>query len=95
MAIKNVVVSLEVEYLEAAAKERGVSRTKLVRAVMQKVIRDQLLDLSRTRIWSRRLERDIGDLAVRQLANSAKTAHSVAKPRVGPIRRSRRLKRLE
>ena len=43
MAIKNVVVSLEVEYLEAAAKERGVSRTKLVRAVMQKVIRDQLV----------------------------------------------------
>ena len=43
MAIKNVVIPLEVEYLQAAAKERGVSRTKLVRAVMQKVIRDRLV----------------------------------------------------
>jgi len=43
MAIKNVVIPLEVEYLEAAAKERGVSRTKLVRVVMQKVIREELV----------------------------------------------------
>jgi hypothetical protein len=43
MAIKNVVIPLEVEYLEAAAKERGVSRTRLVRAVMQKVIREELV----------------------------------------------------
>jgi hypothetical protein len=43
MAIKNVVIPLEVEYLQAVAKERGVSRTKLVRAVMQKVVRDQLV----------------------------------------------------
>jgi len=43
MAIKNVVIPLEVEYLEAAAKERGISRTKLVRAVMQKVIREELV----------------------------------------------------
>ena len=43
MAIKNVVIPLEVEYLQAAAKERGVSRTKLVRAVMQKVIREELV----------------------------------------------------
>ena len=43
MTNKNVVVPLEVEYLQAAAKERGVSRTKLVRAVMQKVITDRLV----------------------------------------------------
>ena len=43
MAIKNVVIPLEVEYLQAAAKERGVSRTNLVRAVMQKVIREELV----------------------------------------------------
>ena len=47
VTIKNVV-PLEVEYLQAVANERGISRTKLVRVVMQKVIRDglvpQLLD---------------------------------------------------
>jgi hypothetical protein len=43
MAIKNVVIPLEVEYLQAAAKERGISRTKLVRVVMQKVIREELV----------------------------------------------------
>ena len=48
MAIKNVVIPLEVEYLQSVARERGISRTKLVRVVMQKVIREglvpQLLD---------------------------------------------------
>jgi hypothetical protein len=43
MAIKNVVIPLEVEYLESAAKERGISRTKLVRVVTQKVIREELV----------------------------------------------------
>jgi hypothetical protein len=43
MAIKNVVIPLEVEYLQTAAKERGISRTKLVRVVMQKVIEQQLV----------------------------------------------------
>ncbi|MDE5457080.1 hypothetical protein GWE18_30480 [Bradyrhizobium sp. CSA112] len=43
MAIKNVVIPLEDAYLEAAAKERGISRTKLVRVVMQKVIREDLV----------------------------------------------------
>jgi hypothetical protein len=43
MAIKNVVIPLEVEYLEAAARERGISRTKLVRVVMQKVIMEELV----------------------------------------------------
>jgi hypothetical protein len=43
MAIKNVVIPLEVEYLQAAAKERGISRTKLVRLLMQKVVRDELV----------------------------------------------------
>jgi hypothetical protein len=41
MAIKNIVISLEVEYLQHAAKERGISRTKLVQAVMEKVVRDE------------------------------------------------------
>jgi hypothetical protein len=43
MAIKNVVIELDVEYLQAAARERGVSRTKLVRAVMNKVIEKRLV----------------------------------------------------
>ena len=43
MAIKNVVIPLEVEYLQAVARERGISRTKLVRVVMQKVIREELV----------------------------------------------------
>jgi hypothetical protein len=43
VAIKSVVIPLEVDYLERVAKERGISRTKLVRAVMEKVVRDQLV----------------------------------------------------
>jgi len=43
MAIKPVVIPLEIDYLERVAKERGISRTKLVRVVMEKVIRDQLV----------------------------------------------------
>ena len=43
MAIKNVVIPLEVEYLQDVARERGISRTKLVRVVMQKVIREELV----------------------------------------------------
>ena len=36
------VVPLEVDYLERTAKDRGISRTKLVRVVMEKVVRDNL-----------------------------------------------------
>jgi hypothetical protein len=43
MAIKNVVIPLQDEYLQRAAKERGISRTKLVRIVMEKVVRDELV----------------------------------------------------
>ena len=43
MTIKNVVVPLQIEYLEEAAKQRGISRTKLVRVVMEKVVRDELV----------------------------------------------------
>jgi hypothetical protein len=43
MAIKNIVVPLEDEYLEKAAKERGISRSKLVRFVMEKVVNDELV----------------------------------------------------
>ena len=43
MTVKNVVVELEVEYLQKAAKERGVSRAKLVRLLMKKVIAEELV----------------------------------------------------
>lgn len=43
MAIKNIVIPLEVEYLHKVAKERGISRTKLVRYVMEKVVNDELV----------------------------------------------------
>ena len=43
MTIKNVVIPLEIEYLQGAAKERGISRTKLVRVVMEKVVKDELV----------------------------------------------------
>jgi hypothetical protein len=43
MAVKNVTIPLDVEYLQQAAKERGISRTKLVRIVMEKVVRDELV----------------------------------------------------
>jgi hypothetical protein len=36
MTVKNVVIPLEIEYLQEAAKERGISRTRLVRVVMEK-----------------------------------------------------------
>jgi AAA+ superfamily predicted ATPase len=43
MTIKNVVVPLEIEYLREAAKKRGISRTKLVQVVMEKVVKDELV----------------------------------------------------
>jgi hypothetical protein len=43
VAIKNIVIPLEVEYLHEVAKERGISRTKLVRFVMEKVVKDKLV----------------------------------------------------
>ena len=43
MTIKNVVIPLEIEYLQKAAKECGISRSKLVRVLMEKVVRDELV----------------------------------------------------
>ena len=43
ITIKSVVIPLPVGYLEQAAKERGISRTKLVRIVMEKVVRTELV----------------------------------------------------
>ena len=43
MTVKSVVIPLEIEYLQKAAKARGISRTKLVRVVMEKVVRDELV----------------------------------------------------
>ncbi|UQR61074.1 hypothetical protein LRP30_29420 [Bradyrhizobium sp. C-145] len=43
MVVKNIVIPLEVEYLQKAAKDRGISRSKLVRFVMEKVVNDELV----------------------------------------------------
>ena len=43
MTIKNVVIPLETAYLQDEAKRLGVSRTKLVRVVMEKIVRDELV----------------------------------------------------
>ena len=43
MTIKNIVIPFESEYLEKAAKQRGISRSKLVRYVMEKVVNDELV----------------------------------------------------
>ena len=43
MTVKSIVIELEVEYLQRAAKERGVSRAKLVRLLMKKVVKDELV----------------------------------------------------
>jgi hypothetical protein len=43
VAIKNIVIPLEDEYLQKAAKERGISRSRLVRFVMEKVVSDELV----------------------------------------------------
>jgi hypothetical protein len=43
VAIKNIVIPLEDEYLKKAARERGISRSKLVRFVMEKVVSDELV----------------------------------------------------
>jgi hypothetical protein len=43
MTVKNIVIELEVEYLQKSARERGVSRAKLVRLLMKKVIADELV----------------------------------------------------
>ena len=43
MTIKNVVIQLETKYLQDEAKRLGVSRTKLVRIVMEKIVRNELV----------------------------------------------------
>jgi hypothetical protein len=43
VTIKNVVIALETAYLQGEAKRLGVSRTKLVRVVMEKIVRDELI----------------------------------------------------
>jgi hypothetical protein len=43
VAIKNVVIPLETGYLQDEAKRLGVSRTKLVRVVMEKIVREELV----------------------------------------------------
>jgi hypothetical protein len=43
VTIKNVVIPLETAYLQGEARRLGVSRTKLVRVVMEKIVRDELV----------------------------------------------------
>ena len=43
MTIKNVVIQLETKYLQDEAKRLGVSRTKLVRVVMEKIVQNELI----------------------------------------------------
>lgn len=64
MTVKRVVIPLEVEYLQDAAKRRGVSRTKLVQILMERVVRDELVpvilgdeDLSRASLPQERYRR--------------------------------------
>lgn len=40
---RSITVELDVEYLEKAAKERGISRVRLIRYVLEKIIRDELV----------------------------------------------------
>ena len=62
MAIKNVVIPLEIEYLQTVAKQRGISRTKLVRVVMQKVLRsNSFRTCSIITIWLNQFSQGIGD----------------------------------
>lgn len=41
--IKNVVIPIETEYLEEAARVRRISRTRLVQIVMEKIVTEQLV----------------------------------------------------
>jgi hypothetical protein len=43
MPIRSIVVQLEIKYLQDEAKRLRVSRTKLVRVVMEKILRDELV----------------------------------------------------
>jgi hypothetical protein len=43
VTIKSITIPLKVEYLEKAAKERGISRSRLVRFVMEKVVSDEVV----------------------------------------------------
>jgi hypothetical protein len=40
---KYATIHLEAEYLQQIAKERGISRTRLVQVVMEKVVSDALV----------------------------------------------------
>jgi hypothetical protein len=40
---KNIVIFLETEYLNEAAKVRGISRTWLARLLLEKIIEDRLV----------------------------------------------------
>jgi hypothetical protein len=43
LPIKDVLIPLETEYLQEAARMRGISKTKLVRLVMEKVVSEKLV----------------------------------------------------
>lgn len=41
MSLKSVVVTVESEYLQRIAKLRGISRTRLLRLLMEKIVREE------------------------------------------------------
>jgi hypothetical protein len=43
MPVKNIVIPLETEYLQAEARARGVSRTMITRLIMEQVIERKLV----------------------------------------------------
>lgn len=39
--VRSVVVTVESEYLQRVAKQRGITRTRLLRLLVEKVVRDE------------------------------------------------------
>lgn len=41
MSLKSVVVTVESEYLQQVAKLRGISRTRLIQMLVEKIVREE------------------------------------------------------
>lgn len=44
MVVKTVTLTVESDYLQAVAKQRGISRNRLVRILIEKIVRDRLIE---------------------------------------------------
>lgn len=44
MVIKTVTLTIETDYLQRVAKQRGISRSRLVRILIEKIMRDRLVE---------------------------------------------------